>query len=82
MPFGMGRAGYYMWPYIAQWMSYWPAWYGSYGPYYGYGLPYAYAPMPKDQEINMLEAQKKMLEDELTHINSRLTELQKSKQKK
>lgn len=78
MPFGMGRAGWFMWPYMVQWLPYQYSWYGDYGPYYGYPSPYAYVPMTKDQEISMLEEQKRMLEEELTQITSRIAELQKS----
>jgi hypothetical protein len=35
--------------------------------------------MTKEQEINMLEEQRKMLENEFTQIKTRLVELQKSK---
>ena len=78
MPFGMGPAGWFMWPYWAQGlMSWYPwSWYGL--PYYGYtgyGLPYA-PPMTKEQEIAMLQDQAKALQQELDRINARLKELQ------
>jgi hypothetical protein len=78
MPFGMGPAGWLvMWPYMAQWMQYWNPWYGQNVPYYGYGYAYPYAPMTKEQELNMLKNQMKVLENELKQIKSRMTELQK-----
>jgi len=79
MPFGMGPAGWFMWPYVAQWMSYW--WpYGGYGwrfPGYGipYGFPSPYAPMTKEQEMGMLREQAKILQAELDRVNARLKEL-------
>ena len=81
MPFGMGPAGWFMWPYWAQWLRYWYpwSWYGV--PYYGYtgyGLPYA-PPMTKEQETAMLQDQAKALQQELDRINARLKELQKEK---
>lgn len=48
-------------------------------PDYGVGQPGTYAPMTKEQEINMLEEQRKMLENEFAQIKKRLAELQKSK---
>jgi hypothetical protein len=74
------------------WYPYWQPWgYGTpyygypggYGmPYYGYpggyGAPYGYPPpMPKEQEIAMLEEQERALESELNSIRGRLEELRK-----
>ena len=73
MPFGMGPAGWWMWPYAAQSMSHWYPWYGP------YWSPLPYAPMTKEQETAMLEDQAKVLEDQLAEIKSRLAELEKAK---
>lgn len=78
MPFGMGPAGWYMWPYMAQWMQYAYPGYGGYPPYYGYGFPYPSTQLPKEQELGMLEDQAKALEEELAKIRSRIDELQKT----
>jgi len=81
MPFGMGPWGWFMWPYLAQWLGYWYPWslYGA--PYYGYtgyGAPYAPS-LTKEQETTMLQDQAKALQQELDRINARLKELQKGK---
>jgi hypothetical protein len=50
--------------------------YAPYGyPYGGYGYPYG--PMPKEQEVAMLEERAKYLEGELGTIRGRLEELKK-----
>jgi hypothetical protein len=77
MPFGMGPAGLFMWPYMAQWMQNAYPWYAGYPPYYGYGAFYPYAQPTKEQEVDMLEDQAKALEEELARIRSRIDELQK-----
>jgi hypothetical protein len=59
------------------WYPYWNPW--GYG-YPGYGMPpYGYpgAPMPKEQEIAMLEEQARALESELASVRGRLEELRK-----
>jgi hypothetical protein len=61
----------------------WPWWrpchgylYAPYGyPYGWYGYPYA--PMPKEQEVAMLEDRSRWLESELGTIRGRLEELKK-----
>lgn len=81
MPFGMGPAGWFMWPYMAQWLQYGYPYYGySYGtPFYGYpGYIAPYPSMPKEQEISMLQDQAKAMEDELNRIRLRIEELQKA----
>jgi ubiquinone biosynthesis protein UbiJ len=45
-------------------------------PYGGYGYS-PWAPMPKEQEIAMLEEQARAMQDELDAINKRLEELRK-----
>jgi hypothetical protein len=72
MPFGMGPAGWFMWPYLAQWMRYC---YPGYGPFHWAPYP----PMSEEEEKAMLEQQKKILEKQLAQINKRLTELKKTK---
>lgn len=74
MPFGMGPAGWYFWPYLSYWMA------------QAYPFPYAaypYTPYPgfisKEQEVEMLEAQAEMLEEQLDRIKKRLDELRKEK---
>lgn len=76
MPFGMGRAGWCMWPYMPQWLYYQFPWYGLYS---GYGQPYPYVPITKDDETKMLQEQEKILEEQLAQIKSRISELQKEK---
>jgi len=47
-------------------------------PYGGYGYGYSpWGPMPKEQEIAMLEEQAKALQNDLDGINKRLEELRK-----
>lgn len=85
MPFGMGPAGWFMWPYFAQWLGYWYPYGGtSYvTPYVyastPYGVPYSYAPMTKEEEVAYLQDQGKILKQEYDRINARLKELQKAK---
>ncbi len=71
----MGPAGWFMLPYFAQWMRYW----GYSYPWYSFPYWFPYPPLTEEEEKAMLEQQKKILEDELTQINKRLTELQKTK---
>jgi len=74
MPFGMGPAGWFLWPWFAQWFSYyWYPWW--------YRMPYwfPYSPLTKEQEISMLEDQARILQGQLDQINARLKELQKTK---
>jgi hypothetical protein len=75
MPFGMGRAGWYTWPYMAYWMGGWNPWYGQ---------PYCYQfhPFTREEEESFLEEQAKMLEDQLSQIKKRLEELKKQDKEK
>ncbi len=70
-----------MWPWFGwnPWASRWPGYGMPYGnPYGGYGYGYSpWGPMPKEQEIAMLEEQAKALQDDLDDINKRLEELRK-----
>ncbi|MCP8310971.1 MAG: DUF5320 domain-containing protein [Candidatus Methylarchaceae archaeon HK02M1] len=82
MPYGIGAWGWFLNPYE---YSYWgrcrrfpwiPRWwwtgiYGSMTPYSG--MP----PVPKEDEIAMLEDEAEMLEQELERIKKRLEELRK-----
>jgi hypothetical protein len=77
MPFGMGPAGWLIWPYWAQWMYPWYPGYGApYAGHPGYGL--YYPPPSREQELGMLRDQAKIMEDELARIRSRIDELQTS----
>jgi len=81
VPFGMGPWGWFAiqsgYPYWLWWRCRWfpwlPRWWwtGIYGPI----TPYT--GLPKEQEIAMLEDQKKMMEEELKQIKKRLEELKK-----
>lgn len=70
MPFGMGPAGWCLWPYFyqyAQWSAPWC-------------YPLLYQPYPQissEQEIVMLENEKSSLEQRIKEINERLQELKK-----
>jgi hypothetical protein len=73
MPFGMGPLG---WAYL----GYWHPWYGAVAPhgrpgFYPYWSPWG--PLPKEQEVAMLNDQASMLEQELGQVRTRLEELQK-----
>jgi len=70
MPFGMGPAGWYMWPYSPYWMRY---------EYPGYTVPYwsPFQPPTKEEEIAFLEDQANILENQLAKINKRLKELKR-----
>jgi len=76
MPFGMGPAGWYFWPYFSYWMS--QAHPFSY-------TPYPYSPYPgffsEEQEVEFLESQAEIFEEQLERINKRLDELKKKKEK-
>jgi len=67
-----------MWP----WYEYWHPWRWAW-PRYWPAVPYAWPwpPIPKEQEIAMLEDQARMLERELDSIRSRLEELKKQEVK-
>ena len=70
MPFGMGPAGWYAWPYMAYWLRYWyPRWTS---PYFGY----PWYPTEEDERA-FLEDQAKILENQLAQIKKRLEELNK-----
>ncbi|KPJ51284.1 hypothetical protein AMJ40_00300 [candidate division TA06 bacterium DG_26] len=83
MPFGMGRAGWFMWPYFAQWVGYWYPFVPYIGPHsyatFPYASSYPYAPMAKEEEVAYLQEQAKMVKQEYDRISSRLKELQKAK---
>ncbi len=68
MPFGMGPAGWFMWPWFAQW------WYPWYRAFY-----WPYPPLPKEQEMAMLEDRARFLREELERIEARLKELRAEK---
>jgi hypothetical protein len=72
MPFGMGPAGWFMWPYFVQW---------AYGYPYSipYAPPYSYIPMTKEAEITYLQDQAKALKQEYDRIKARLKKLQEAK---
>jgi len=63
-----------MWPWYRCWHPWGWAWHGHW-PAAAYAWPWA--PIPKEQEIAMLEDQARMLESELASIRSRLEELKK-----
>lgn len=70
MPFGMGPAGWYAWPYMAYWMRCWhPQW----------PSPYFAPPWfsTKEEEKAFLEDQANILEDQLAQIKKRLEDLKK-----
>lgn len=71
----MGPAGWFLYPYFVQWMSYWYPEY--FYPWYSgfYWTPYR---ISKEEERAMLEEEKKFLEERLAEINERLAELQKT----
>jgi len=75
MPFGMGPAGLYAWPYMAQWMSGWyPQWSSPYwAPFWQW---------TKEDEIAFLESQAEIFEDQLGQIKKRLEELKKQEKEK
>ena len=84
MPFGMGRAGWLMWPYFAEWLGCWYPYGSSYGASYtgvpgSYGISYPYSPMSKEDEIEYLQGEAKMLKQEYDRIKARLKDLQKMK---
>jgi hypothetical protein len=78
MAFGLGPAGWFMYPgFINPYLYGYPRFpYGGL-PGYGYGYPgYGYGyPMTKEQERGMLEQDAKALEAELDRIRKRLEEL-------
>lgn len=61
-----------MWPWFwwRPWGWFWPGYW-----YYPYGYPWV--PIPKEQEIAMLEEQERWLSSELEGIRKRLEELKK-----
>ncbi|MDI6814657.1 MAG: DUF5320 domain-containing protein [Dehalococcoidales bacterium] len=64
-----------MWPWFGWWRPWAWGWPG-YG-YYPYAYGWPWGPMPKEQEIAMLEDQAKWLEMDLETIRKRLEELRK-----
>jgi len=76
MPFGMGPAGWYMWPYMAYLTRYgYP-----YPPVIPYGQPFPF--LPKEEEESFLKDQANILEEQLAQINKRLEELKKQDKEK
>jgi len=77
-------AASYWYPYAYWWRCWWfpwlPRWWwtGIYGPITPYILPPTYVGLPKEQEIALLEEQKRLLEETLSRINKRLEELRES----
>ena len=67
------------WFWRCRWFPWLPRWWwtGIYGPMTPYTISPPYAPLPKEQETAVLEDQKKLLEETLNRINSRLEELKK-----
>ncbi|MGQ9673964.1 MAG: DUF5320 domain-containing protein [Candidatus Aminicenantales bacterium] len=75
MPFGMGPAGWFMWPQVAFWMRQgYP--YGNF-PYFGY--PWFFT---EEMEEDFLEGQAKILEEQLVQIKKRLEELRRKEKEK
>lgn len=75
MPFGMGPAGWYMWPQMANWRMYGAPW--LYTPYW------PHPPFPSQEyEEQFLKDQAILLEDQLSQINKRLKELEKKEEGK
>ena len=71
MPFGMGPAGWFVWPWFAGWLYWW--WY----PWYRFFWPYP--PLSKDQEMAVLEERARFLRGELERVEARLKELRGEK---
>lgn len=75
MPFGMGPAGWYAWPYLAFWMRQgYPYWNFPY-----YGQPWFFT---EEMEEDFLEGQAKILKEQLAQIEKRLAELRKKEKEK
>lgn len=72
MPFGIGPAGWYAWPYLAYGMR---QWYPSLS-YPHYASPWFFT---KEEEKDFLEGQANILEDQLDQIKKRLEELKKQR---
>jgi hypothetical protein len=83
MPFGMGPAGWFFFPYLYPYWyrPYWtPYWARMRYPYYmAVSYPSPFWPMSKEQEERMLEEQSKALEDELNTIRKIIDELKEKK---
>ena len=73
MPFGMGRAGWLMWPYFSQWLQYWHQFATP------HPVSYSHSPMTREETVACLQEQAKMLKREYERINVRLKELQNTK---
>jgi len=70
---------YAYWFWRCRWFPWLPRWWwmGIYGPLTPHiSLP-AYARLPKEQELVILEGQRKILEEALSQINKRMEELKK-----
>ncbi|MDI6889163.1 MAG: DUF5320 domain-containing protein [Methanocellales archaeon] len=84
MPRGFGRGNPYPFCRRFPWLPRW-WWTGMYGPItpYEYDIPASMLPAPiapwftKEQEIQMLESQAKVIEQQLEEIRKRLKEHQK-----
>ncbi len=72
MPFGMGPAGWFYLPYFARYFSYLMPYAMPYMPYLFPWFPF-FSPQ---QEVEMLKAQEKFLQDQLNWIEARIKELQ------
>jgi hypothetical protein len=68
MPFGMGRAGWFMWQHPALWGTYGYPWFQH--PYWPFS-PY----LSRAEEEQLLQGQARMLENQLAQIQKRLEEL-------
>ncbi len=75
MPFGMGRAGWYMWPQMSYLRMYGPPWL--------YAPCWPYSPFPsREDEEQFLKEQASILENQLDQITKRLEELKKQENEK
>lgn len=82
MPYGMGPWGWLLDPYVHRrcrrfpWLPRW-WWAGIYRAILPHPAPYWIPPLPKEEEIAILEEVARMLEQELERIKKRLEELKK-----
>ncbi len=83
LPFGMGWFGWFMFPYIANWLGYWFRyywrfpwtfwWLPPYIPFTPFGVP----TIPKEEEVRILEDHARILEQQLNDIRRRIEELKR-----